>query len=123
MAATVVTSFDSDEGGGGQRSAGAEGGHQGKIRVIGTETGVAADGDEVDESRVGAGVKIGEGEIAIGVGGDGLREERGGGGAIGGGADGVKLDDGSRDGLLAAVDMARDLDRCRAWGGWLLKPR
>jgi hypothetical protein len=63
----------------------------------------------VDESRVGAGVKVGDGEVAVGVGGDGLREERGGGGAVGRGADGVKLDDGSGDGLLAAVDTTRDV--------------
>ena len=43
--------------------------------------------------------------------GNALRHERDGGRAVAGGADGVKLDSGAGDGLLAAVDPARDLDR------------
>ena len=80
-----------------------------RVRIIraGSETGVAAGGDDVDErGRRRTSVEVRERELTEAVRAYGAGEERCRGSTVGGGRDGIELDGGSADRLLAADHLA-----------------
>jgi hypothetical protein len=110
---------DVDKSRWGKGRAGAERGHEDEGRVVGaaTQAGVSTECEEVDETGGGGtGVVAGDGpsaggDVAISAGVSGYAgvcgvEQRGGRGAVAGGACGIKVDVRAGDALLASVNCA-----------------